>query len=287
MEKLIFDLITRKCSDVPKLRYIDNPVIWEITCTGRPLNPTTHWRAAIATSRRANTDCVIARINEGISLAGDTLTVPADCFFESFRDAVEAAASGRELYFALYGLDDAEHSAEYIEFKIIGLPAVDPPDGPPKVLPDRPGGVYLTRDEILALLDELTPPTTKISVIADPVVEFTVLDQTWGRCSYLDETFRTLTFACPIYELLRVKLRVVSCNPQITGDMVLRPVVNGVEGEPIIIPVGAEPENVFFPLEMNGELAFIRDYADERDTLKDGGAVTAVILNIWLETNYE
>lgn len=145
----------------------------------------------------------------------------------------------------------------------------------------------MTRDEILALLDELTPPTTKISVIADPVVEFTVLDQTWGRCSYLDETFRTLTFACPIYELLRVKLRVVSCNPQITGDMVLRPVVNGVEGEPIIIPVGAEPENVFFPLEMNGELAFIRDYADERDTLKDGGAVTAVILNIWLETNYE
>ena len=37
---------------------------------------------------------------------------------------------------------------------------------------------------------------------------------------------------------------------------------------------------------MTGELALVRDCADEADTLRDGGAVTAIVLNVYLKVDY-
>ena len=63
--------------------------------------------------------------------------------------------------------------------------------------------------------------------------------------------------------------------------------MDGIEQpEQIIVPVGAKPAVVEFPLEMTGELALVRDCADEADTLKDGGAVTAIVLNVYLKVDY-
>lgn len=134
MQNLSYDLNTWKCDKVPKLRYIDNPETWAVTFTGRTLKPVTSWRAAIETSRKSGPPCVIARIESGFSLSGDTLTFPADCFFEDFRNAVLRFDSGRELNFALYGLDSGQRTAEYMEFEILGFPAVDPPGMTPKKL---------------------------------------------------------------------------------------------------------------------------------------------------------
>lgn len=283
--ELTYNLITRRCSTVPRLRYVDTPEMLRITLAGRAVRPAFRWRAAISTSRSVDDACVVARINEGISVTGSTLTVPADVFFTTFRDAVARHPDGRKMFLAVYGLDERDHTVEYIEFRVEGLPAIDPPDGPPKTLPDRPGGVYLTRDEIVALIEEHA--AGPLAIVADPVTEMPVYDEKWGNCRYLDETFRHLRFASRVCNLRAVGLEVVSCNAAITGNIVLRAVMDGIEQpEQIIVPVGAKPAVVEFPLEMTGELALVRDCADEADTLKDGGAVTAIVLNVYLKVDY-
>jgi len=134
MQDFSYNLLTWKCDKVPKLRYIDNPETWNVTFTGRTLKSVSSWRAAIETSRQGGMPRVIARIDDGLSLTDATLTFPADCFFYLFRDAVRNFDSGRKLNFALYGLDESKKTVEYIEFEILGLPAVDPPGTEPKHL---------------------------------------------------------------------------------------------------------------------------------------------------------
>ena len=125
------------------------------------------------------------------------------------------------------------------------------------------------------------------AIIADPVTEMAVADETWGDCRYLDTAFRQLSFRGRVRSLRRVSLETVSIDSGVTGNIVLVPVVNGSElsGTSFVVAVGAVPSVTTFALEVaSGTLALRRDTDDERDTLKDAeGSVTAVVLSVILE----
>lgn len=130
------------------------------------------------------------------------------------------------------------------------------------------------------------------TIIADPVTEMAVADETWGDCRYLDAAFRQLSFRGRVRSLRRVSLETVSIDPGVTGNIVLVPVVNGSElsGTSFVVAVGAAPAVAEFALEVaSGTLALRRDTDDERDTLKDSGntPVTAVVLSVILEVQYD
>lgn len=130
------------------------------------------------------------------------------------------------------------------------------------------------------------------TIIADPVTEMAVADETWGDCRYLDATFRKLSFRGRVRNLRRVSLEIVSTNSGVTGNIVLVPIVNGsaLSDTSFVVAVGAEPSVSEFVLEVaSGTLALWRDIDDERDTLKDSGntPVTAVVLSVILEVQYD
>lgn len=130
------------------------------------------------------------------------------------------------------------------------------------------------------------------AVIADPVTEMAVADETWGDCRYLDTTFRQLSFRGRVRSLRRVSLETVSIDSGVTGNIVLVPIVNGSElpDTSFVVAVGAVPAVAEFALEVaSGTLALRRDTDDERDTLKDSGntPVTAVVLSVILEVQYD
>ena len=130
------------------------------------------------------------------------------------------------------------------------------------------------------------------AVIADPVTEMAVADETWGDCRYLDTAFRQLSFRGRVRSLRRVSLEMVSIDSGVTGNIVLVPIVNGSElsGTSFVVAVGAAPAVAEFALEVaSGTLALRRDTDDECDTLKDSGntPVTAVVLSVILEVQYD
>lgn len=119
----------------------------------------------------------------------------------------------------------------------------------------------------------------------DPVTELPVVDATFGRCRYLGIPNAQLTFADPVWQLKSVKMLIRSIADDVTGNIVIVPVVDGVEKTElsVVVPVGATWATVEIPLAIEtGELILKRDWTDERDTLKDaeGVAVTAVIRSI-------
>ena len=119
----------------------------------------------------------------------------------------------------------------------------------------------------------------------DPVTELPVVDATFGRCRYLGIPNAQLTFADPVWQLKSVKMLIRSIADDVTGTIVIVPVVDGVEKTElsVVVPVGATWATVEIPLAIEtGELILKRDWTDERDTLKDaeGVAVTAVIRSI-------
>ena len=119
----------------------------------------------------------------------------------------------------------------------------------------------------------------------DPVTELPVVDATFGRCRYLGIPNAQLTFADPVWQLKSVKMLIRSIADDVTGNIVIVPVVDGVEKPElsVVVPVGATWATVEIPLAIEtGELILKRDVDDERDTLKDaeGVAVTAVIRSI-------
>lgn len=125
------------------------------------------------------------------------------------------------------------------------------------------------------------------SIIADPPAQVTRIDPTYGACCYLDAVSPELNLAIPVWHVSGVRLRIVSANPAVTGNIVLTPLLDGIELDHIVVPVGATPAAVEFPLAATGQLVFRRDYENEQDTLKDGEPVSAIIINIELGIKHE
>lgn len=156
---------------------------------------------------------------------------------------------------------------------------------------DSEGNLIRTENNALWLPEVAGPPGSEgpagATIIADPMTEMAVADETWGDCRYLDATFRQLSFRGRVRNLRRVSLETVSIDPGVTGNIVLVPIVNGSElpDTSFVVAVGAAPAVAEFALEVaSGTLALRRDTNDERDTLKDAeDSVTAVVLSVILE----
>lgn len=128
-----------------------------------------------------------------------------------------------------------------------------------------------------------------VAIIADPAVEFTVLNATYGRCVQLDATTPVMSFAAPVWGVEKVRLRVITANPEITGNVVLVPVVDGVDGDALTVAVGgtAAPVEVKFSTPVTGTLALRRDCEDSRDTLQDVEPVAVLVLNVEMVIRHE
>lgn len=149
------------------------------------------------------------------------------------------------------------------------------------VLTDADGEALPVSGKSIAL------PVSGRGLIADPVAGIPVYDSVWGYCRYLDATFSQIGYIGRIRNLKRVRLETVSANPAVAGNIVLIPRVNGTDRSPVIVPVGAEPGETVFSLEIaSGTLTLRRDVKNAADTLQDGGAVTAVILDTVFEVEY-
>lgn len=127
-----------------------------------------------------------------------------------------------------------------------------------------------------------------VSIDRNPVMEFTFLDERYGRCVYLDDTTPNVVLADHVYYAKSVRMRIESSNDLFSGNVVIVPVVNGEELEPHVCGTGKWSEISFSSLEggtATGSLSFKRDTNNELDTLKDGTVITAIITV--LEVIYE
>lgn len=127
-----------------------------------------------------------------------------------------------------------------------------------------------------------------VSIDRNPVMEFTFLDEKYGRCVYLDDTTPNMVLTDNVYYAKKVRMRIESSNDSFSGNVVIVPVVNGEELEPYVCGTGKWSEISFSSLEggtATGSLSFKRDTNNELDTLKDGTVITAIITV--LEVIYE
>lgn len=127
-----------------------------------------------------------------------------------------------------------------------------------------------------------------VSIDRNPIMEFTFLDEKYGRCVYLDDTTPNMVLTDNVYYAKKVRMRIESSNDSFSGNVVIIPVVNGVELEPHVCGTGNWSEISFSSLGggvATGSLSFRRDTNNELDTLKDGTVITAVVTV--LEVVYE
>ena len=127
-----------------------------------------------------------------------------------------------------------------------------------------------------------------ISIDRNPVMEFTFLDERYGRCVYLDDTTPNVVLADHVYYAKSVRMRIESANESFSGNVVIIPILNGVELEPHVCGTGNWSEISFSYLDggsATGSLSFKRDTGNTLDTLKDGTVITAIVTV--LEVVYE
>lgn len=123
---------------------------------------------------------------------------------------------------------------------------------------------------------------TKLHTEADPAVDFQTENVQLGTGWQLDGSITKLTFFDQVYNMNKVRLRVVTMDSAVTGNVVLVPSLNDQEQESVVVPVSATLTVVDVPVNGSGALTLSRDVSDARDTLKNAsGAVGMFITNIW------
>lgn len=117
---------------------------------------------------------------------------------------------------------------------------------------------------------------------SDPAVDLQFEDSVLGTGWELNGTVNMLTFFDQVYQLQKLKLRVVSKDQTTPGNVVLVPTVGGVDQEAVVVPVSAALTVVEVPVHGSGQLIVTRASEDARDTLKgESGTVGMFITNIW------
>lgn len=135
--------------------------------------------------------------------------------------------------------------------------------------------------ELERILQELQDRADTLTE-ADPAVDLQFEDATLGTGWELNGTVNMLTFFDQVYQLQKLKLRVVSKDQTTIGNVVLVPIVNDVAQEAVVVPVSAALTVVEVPVHGSGQLIVTRTSEDERDTLKgESGTVGMFITNIW------
>ena len=118
-----------------------------------------------------------------------------------------------------------------------------------------------------------------ISVDRNNPVEFTVLDEDYGRCVWLYDTTPTMTFANPVYNATKIRLLCVSGDSTVSGSVVLTPIIGGTAKDSVTIAVGTTPQWVELSLgNVSGTLTIMRDTSSTDDTLNGEGSVVALVV---------
>lgn len=262
------------------------------------------WRGGLDSDTKPETEPVARILPDKFDVseaAAGVIHFTVDCNTKNFMDRIKADTAG---FLEIYGNDGDDRQVVRIRIPAWLEQVVDPSGDhcPLEVPPDAVRSLNGLRGNLL-LVDEdgneFPADGQKLKVpsgsgfagtfpIADPVIALPVADEVWGDCRYLDAAFRQLSFRGRVRGLRRVRLELVSINAAVAGNIVLVPIINGVESEALVLPVGAEPTDTTFGLEVaSGRLILRRDTSDERDTLRDSsGAITAVILSVILEVQY-
>ena len=116
-------------------------------------------------------------------------------------------------------------------------------------------------------------------VICCPPASVTESDGTERYCR-LDATTPTIELFDRVRNISKVRMVLKSANPEITGNIVLVPAVDGTEKTAVTLAVGttAQEAEISFSEPVSGLLSFRRDYEDDADTLQDTEPVTAKVL---------
>lgn len=109
-----------------------------------------------------------------------------------------------------------------------------------------------------------------------PVANYLVNDATYGAVYYLDSLIPSIVFAERVLNLKKVRIRLVSANPAVTGNIVIVPAVDGVDQTPITLAVTATAatREIEFATAVTGRFTLRRDYAAAADTIDN---VTAIV----------
>ncbi|MGE4564479.1 MAG: hypothetical protein AB7F32_06395 [Victivallaceae bacterium] len=217
------------------------------------------------------------------------LALSLDCRRETPPLALaKATASGRSLQFELDTFTAAFERAcafnRNCRMEIAGCgevllqdtiaiaPRVDVEGRPPESQPRYP-----TFEQVAALIAGNPGKSDREgSSFYPPVANYLVNDATYGAVYYLDSTIPAITFPERVLNLKKVRLRLVSANPAVTGNIVVVPAVDGVDQAPVTLAVGAtaETREIEFASAVSGRFSLRRDYTAAADTLD---AVTAIV----------
>jgi len=148
-----------------------------------------------------------------------------------------------------------------------------------------PVGEYLVRVVVDNL--SLEDATKHIVPIVDPIVDQQVVDPDYGYCRYLDDLYPIMNFAQRFKNVEKIVLDVVSGTSTVSGNICIIPIVNGVDREPVIVPVTGTLTSIQLSISFDfGTLSLKRDTENSLDTLKGDTTITAIVLGVTLETSY-
>lgn len=140
-------------------------------------------------------------------------------------------------------------------------------------------GGYTTDEDVSQLIEEAVDNLPPRTVDYNPILAAGCGAYNNLRRVWLDDNADTMNFFDEQYNVSKVVLRLVSANTAVTGNMVLIPIIGGVDQTAVVLPVTATVSAVEIVLSgVNASLGFRRDYSDSRDTLKDGTPIAAVIV---------
>ncbi len=220
------------------------------------------------------------------------LALNLDCRRETPPLALaKATASGRTLHFELDTFTAAFERAcafnNECQMEIAGngevllqdtvriSPRVDVEGRPPEPQPRYP-----TIDQVAAMIAGNSGNSGgEGSSFYPPIANYLVNDATYGAVYYLDSLIPSITFTERVLNLKKVRLRLVSANPAVTGNIVIVPAVDGVDQTPVTLAVGATAatREIEFATAVTGRFSLRRDHAAAADTLDNVTAIVTVI----------
>ena len=108
-----------------------------------------------------------------------------------------------------------------------------------------------------------------------------LLSESYGNYQKLDDTNPIINYQNSFWNVTAIRLRAVSEDPDISGNVVLIPIVDGVELSPVTAEIneGSNTIEISFNPSVTGLFSLKRDCSNTNDTLKNDGVVSLLILN--------
>jgi len=128
--------------------------------------------------------------------------------------------------------------------------------------------------DIIGLPEMLSPMQSDITTLKtyvpliNPVTQFLEEITGFGTAWRFTQVNPELLIGNRITGCKKVVLEIVSEDDTVSGNIVLAPVIDGVEGAPIVVPVGIAAAKVTLTLDISGNLIWRRLVDNAADTLK-------------------